>query len=134
MIDMTAELTTHYLENRNWAGLSIPKLAKRYERDMNAVRMAMGQIALEYGKPRPKPGAKPQAKPKPNGNPKSTCASPKCQGTIQWIKTIAGEKMCVDPGVKTIIDNDTGEVATGFTPHWATCKDPSYFRKKKGKP
>ena len=101
---------------------------------MNAVRMAMGQIALEHGKPRPKPGAKAQAKPKPNGNPESTCASPKCQATIQWIKTIAGENMCVDPGVKTIIDNDTGEVATGFTPHWATCKDPSYFRKKKGKP
>ena len=124
MIDMTEELTAHYLNKRNWAGLSIEKLSKRYERDMNAVRMAMGQIALEHGKP----------KPKPNGNPKSTCASPKCQATISWIETIAGEKMCVDPGVKTIIDNDTGEVATGFTPHWATCKDPSYFRKKKGKP
>ena len=51
---------------------------------MNAVRLAMGQIALEHGKPKPKPSAsaKAQAKPKPNGNPKSTCASPKCQGTI----------------------------------------------------
>ena len=123
--------TIAYLNKRNWAGLSIPKLAKRYDCEMNAVRMAMAQIALEHGKP--KPSAKAQAKPKPNGNPKSTCASPKCQATIQWVETIAGEKMCVDPGVKTIIDKNTGEVSTGFTPHWATCKDPSYFRKKKGK-
>ena len=124
--------TIAYLNKHNWAGLSIEKLSKRYERDMNAVRMAMGQIALEHGKPKSKPSAK--AKPMETKGDKSTCASPKCQATIQWIKTIAGEKMCVDPGVKTIIDKNTGEVATGFTPHWATCKDPSYFRKKKGKP
>ena len=127
MVDMTEELTNHYLDKRNWTGLSIEKLSKRYERDMNAVRMAMGQIALEHGKTK----AKAKAKAKETEGDKSTCASPKCQATITWIKTLAGKDMCVDPGVKTIIDKDTGGVATGFTPHWATCKDPNYFRKKK---
>ena len=127
MIDMTAELTTHYLDKHNWAGLSIPRLAKRYDCEMNTVRMAMGQIAAENKKTKQAEGNQKK------GTPQNRCASPKCQATISWVKTIAGENMCVDPGVKTIIDNDTGEVATGFTPHWATCKDPNYFRKKKGK-
>ena len=127
MVDITEELTAHYLDKHNWAGLSIPKLAKRYNCEMNTVRMAMAQIAQEH-KRSPK---------QPEGNQKNgdqnRCVSPKCHATISWIKTIAGENMCVDPGVKTIIDKQTGEVATGFTPHWATCKDPNYFRKKKGK-
>ena len=127
MVDMTEELTKHYLDKRNWAGLSIEKLSKRYERDMNAVRMAMGQIAAENKKTKQAEGNQKKE------NPQNRCASPKCQATISWIETIAGENMCVDPGVKTIIDKNTGEVATGFTPHWATCKDPNYFRKKKGK-
>ena len=120
MIDMTAELTTHYLDKHNWAGLSIPRLAKRYDCEMNTVRMAMGQIALEHGK----------SKPKPNGD-KNTCASPKCQATITWIKTVAGKDMCVDPGGGVVIDPKSGEVVRGFVPHWATCKDADYFRKKK---
>ena len=124
MVDMTEELTNHYLDRHNWAGLSIPSLAKRYNCEMNTVRMAMGQIAAENKKSK-----------QPKGNQKkgdqNRCASPKCQATIQWIETLAGENMCVDPGVKTIIDKQTGEVATGFTPHWATCKDPDFFRKKK---
>ena len=126
MVDMTEELTTHYLDKHNWAGLSIPRLAKRYDCEMNTVRMAMGQIAAEN---------KEMKQPKGNQkkeNPQNRCASPKCQSTISWVKTIAGENMCVDPGIKTIIDNNTGEVAKGFTPHWATCKDPDFFRKKKG--
>ena len=62
------------------------------------------------------------------------CKSPKCGATIAFVTTTAGEKMCVDPGTKTIIDPHTGEVHKGFTPHWSTCKDPDFFRrKKKGK-
>ena len=62
------------------------------------------------------------------------CKSPKCGATIAFVTTTAGEKMCVDPGTKTIIDPRTGEIHKGFVPHWATCKDPDFFRrKKKGK-
>ena len=131
MVNMTEELTTHYLDKHNWAGLSIPRLAKRYDCEMNTVRMAMGQIALEHGKSKPKASAKAQSEPKPNENPKSTCASPKCQATITWIKTVAGKDMCVDPGGGVVIDPKSGEVVRGFVPHWATCKDADYFRKKK---
>ena len=124
MVDMTEELTNHYLSKRNWGGLSIGKLAERYDCEMNTVRMAMAQIAAANKKSK-------QSKGNQKKGDQNRCASPKCQATIQWIETLAGKDMCVDPGVKTIIDKDTGGVATGFTPHWATCKDPNYFRKKK---
>ena len=117
MIDITEELTNHYLDKRNWAGLSIEKLAKRYGCEMNKVRMTMAQIALKNKKPKKED--------------KGTCASPKCGMPIKWIKTLAEKDMCVDPGGGVVIDPATGEVVRGFVPHWATCKDADYFRKKK---
>ena len=59
------------------------------------------------------------------------CKSPKCSATIAFVKTTAGKLMPVDPGVKTILDPNSGEVHKGFTPHKITCKDPDFFRKKK---
>ena len=121
MIDMTEELTNHYLSKHNWAGLSIEKLSKRYNCEMNTVWMTMAQIAQKH-KRSPKQSEKED---------KSLCASPRCGMKIMWIKTVAEKNMCVDPGGGVIIDPKTGEVVRGFVPHWVTCKDPDFFRKKK---
>ena len=122
MIDMTEELTDHYRRRRNWAGLSVGDLAKRYDCEMADVRMEMGRIAQNYN-------GTPKQQPKGDQN---RCSSPRCGMPILWIKTVADKNMCVDPGGGVVIDPKTGEVVRGFVPHWATCKDPDFFRKKKG--
>ena len=109
----------HWKLKYNWTGVSIPTLARMYHCGMDDACRLMMQIQ--------------SAHPKPKNFGESTCTSPKCGMTIAWIKTLAGERMCVNPGIQTIVDKDTGEVMKGFTPYWATCKDPDFFRKKKKK-
>ena len=54
----------------------------------------------------------------------------KCKAKIRWIRTKKLEWMPVDFKLITIITLE-GEVVKGFIPHWATCNEPNYFRKKR---
>lgn len=55
MIDMHVELLDdHWLHGYNWAGLSIDILAKRYNVSVDEIETAMGRIAAENPKPKPK--------------------------------------------------------------------------------
>lgn len=53
----------------------------------------------------------------------------KCGIYIEWIKTEKGKDMPVDPALVTII-TEQGKTIKGFIPHWITCPQANFFRKK----
>lgn len=51
-----------------------------------------------------------------------------CGEEIEWIETVNGKKMPVNPG-KIVVVTSKGEVVTGQIPHWATCPKAQDFKK-----
>jgi len=65
---------------------------------------------------------------------------PTCKGCgreINWVKTLNGKNMPVDPEPQTMVvttKNDKAWVSkTCYVPHWATCPNADDFRKREEK-
>jgi hypothetical protein len=94
----------------------------------------------EYDRPEPKPDAgttrRPPRPPMFYEVPPLTitkdgiCKSPKCRAMIFWIVTKAGGRMPIDCDVHGGQRPTSHQPGRGV-PHWGTCKDPEFFRRKK---
>ena len=61
--------------------------------------------------------------------PKKSSVCLKCGIYIEFVETKNGKFMPVNPILLTFI-TPAGEIKKGYIPHWSTCNDPDYFRKK----
>ncbi len=52
-----------------------------------------------------------------------------CGAEIVWLKTKSGKNMPCN-AEKTTIITESGEVITGYVPHWGTCSQSHTFRGK----
>lgn len=99
----------HWMHSFNWTGLSIDKIAKRYNCSMDDVRRIMTAIEREY----PKPNGKSQWK---------RCDT--CRAPIVWIGTHA----CDPPVLKGV--DAAGAVHTVRQSHAASCPQANQHPKE----
>jgi hypothetical protein len=52
-----------------------------------------------------------------------------CGARLKWIKTTRGKWMpCNDTALVYVINEATGAMHAGYTPHWATCPSREQFK------
>lgn len=111
MHDLKQDLTKeHWKYNFNWTGLSIDKIAKRYNCSMDDVRRIMAAIEREHPKPRRR-------------SKNDKCET--CRAPIVWI----GEHPCDPPIFKGV--DATEKVHTVRQSHLASCPQADRHRKEK---
>lgn len=55
------------------------------------------------------------------------CRGPNCGARVLWARTPQGRWMIVDPD-----PGGNDDAAVEFEPHWASCPDREFFRRRKG--